>query len=104
METTLGALTYNLLSMKYVLIIAYLLVALLAIAIKTNVHGFAVCDFMMAQVSATQTWLRWYITIMNQLALQHIKIGNSMHTKSYQVYERIVFKKPKLSLFSKIFS
>ena len=57
METTLGVLTYNLLSMKYVLIIAYLLVALLAIAIKTNVHGFAVCDFMVAQVSATQNWL-----------------------------------------------
>ena len=54
MEATLGVLTYNLLSMKYVLIITYLLVALLAIAIETNVHGFAVCDFMVAQVSATQ--------------------------------------------------
>ena len=104
METTLGVLTYNLLSMKYVLIIAYLLVALLAIAIKTNVHGFAVCDFMVAQVSATQNWLRWYLTIRNQLVLQHIKIGNNIHTKSYQVYARKVFKKPQLSLFSKIFS
>ena len=81
-----------------------MLVALLAIAIKTNVHGFAVCDFMVAQVSATQNWLRWYITIMNQLVLRHIRIWKSMHTKSYQVYERIVFKTPNLSLFSKVFS
>ena len=81
-----------------------MLVALFAIAIKTNVHGFAVCDFMVAQVFATQNWLRWYITSMNQLVLRHTKIWNNMHTKSYQVYERIVFKKPKLSLFSKVFS